>query len=173
MGHGVRQPRRRPGPPFCWTIWADSGLMHGDRRFSSNSCPTRSGKQNSSPTHALVILIHFSPSLAALLCSSPRRTKALWRWWRQRPRVPEPPWARGACIRLRVEVSPPSGFLMVPEGRDGTRSVGDKRCRSIAVPTLFYPCMRSGDPRMVLTATKFEVSCHHILAWVRNRWPVA
>jgi hypothetical protein len=73
----------------------------------------------------------------------------------------------GACVRLRVEATPPSGFLVVPEGSDGTCSVGDKRRQSTMVPALFYPCMRSGDPRTVSAATTSEVSCRRILARVR------
>jgi hypothetical protein len=79
----------------------------------------------------------------------------------------------GACVRPRVEAPPPSGFLVVLEGSDGTRSVGDKRRRSTTVLVLFYPCMRSGDPRTVSVATTSEVSYRCILARVRIWWPVA
>jgi hypothetical protein len=73
----------------------------------------------------------------------------------------------GVCVRPRVEVPPPSGFLVVPEGSDGTCNIGDKRRRSTTVPALFYPCMRSGDPRTVSATTTSEVSCRRILARVR------
>jgi hypothetical protein len=72
----------------------------------------------------------------------------------------------GACVHRRAP-PPSSGFLVVPEGNDGTCSVGVKSRRSTTVPVLFYPCMRSGDPRTVSAATTSEVSCHRILARVR------
>jgi hypothetical protein len=77
-----------------------------------------------------------------------------------------------ACVRPRVEAPPPSGFLMVLEGSDGTRSINDKRRRSTVVLVLFYPCMRSEDSRTVSVDTTSKVSCRRILARVRIWRPV-
>jgi hypothetical protein len=116
---------------------------------------------------AFVTLGHLSPSPAALLFTATHRgaltvMKAMT--WSAGATVSP---LIGACVHPRVEAPPPSGFLVVPEGSDGTCSVGDKRRQSTMVLALFYPCMRSGDPRTVSVATTSEVSCRRILARVR------
>jgi hypothetical protein len=138
-----------------------------------NSCAHASGEQNRRSLATSVTLGHFSPSLTALLFTAMHRgalTVMKATTWSASATVSP---LIGACVHLRVEAPPPSGFLVVPERSDGTCSVSDKRRRSTTVLALFYPCMRSGDLRMVSAATTSEVSCHRILARVRIWWPVA
>jgi hypothetical protein len=112
-------------------------------------------------------LVHFSPSLATLLFTAMHRGALMaMKAMMQSDDATMSPLVN-VCIRPRVEAPLPSGFLMVLEGSDGTHSISDKRRRSTVVLVLFYPCMRSEDPRMVSVDTTSKVSCRRILARVR------
>jgi hypothetical protein len=132
-----------------------------------------SGEHNRRLLTASVTLGHFSPSLAFLHFTVMHRgalTAMKATTWSAGATVSP---LVGVCVRPRVEAPSPSDFLVVLECSDGTCSVGDKCRRSTMVLALFYPCMRSGDPRTVSAATTSEGSCRHILARVRIWRPVA